>query len=57
MVVPEYDIYLAIAANPKGKEIEGALENLHKYEGTSTVSGTIGGNSIVGHCIIELSDP
>lgn len=55
--IPEFDIDIKIPCFPRNQEIVAAMPSLHKFEGASKVVGSVKGNSVEGHCMIELSGP
>jgi hypothetical protein len=42
---------------PKEQEIVSKYGSMHKYEGSSAVTGTLLDKAVSGHCMIELSGP
>lgn len=51
VLVPALDMQLAVVARPREQEVRG----LHaRYEGASSVSGTVGGERVSGYCYVEM---
>ena len=55
--IPAYDAILDIAPVPREQEVVSSIPMLHRYHGSSVVTGTWGGQEVSGHALVFLVGP